>query len=449
MVDGEPETWRITWTFHLPTRKVEDARRIFSRLVNKLRLGLEITDVRLRGARPGTIVQAEERERPGQLGDILLQVIGYADFFGDHFDITAPKHNAGGLVTLNGGCSRSNYSELSGFEFEISNARRHAGLELVTGEVVHSSIGDFDQTVPAQDLPDLHREDLLQVQYGEWVLLDIGWYPAGDASGAFGLKVVVDRDWDDPAGQFECSTWEDLRAKTQEAAYLATELAETNADLAHLVRQGFRAPGPADESRVAAAVQAVREDLEKAGAEWDEQTWVRDIQVADDLVFIVGGGIGTFGHLVDKDVAHAVGSGWRSVTAAVWAYRHGLIGHWGNIGVRVIRYRNDESLRWLIRGLDVQYHPRKAIERSLDSGEPLELGWFHIVDVAHLLTGPERGAADDLELEFQAPAEFEPEVYREWKELRREYRRALAADDLERAATIRQRLAKEFEDPEP
>jgi len=42
------------------------------------------------------------------------------------------------------------------------------------------------------------KEDLLQVEYCESFLLDIGWYPSFEINGFFQIQVIKDYDWEIP-----------------------------------------------------------------------------------------------------------------------------------------------------------------------------------------------------------------------------------------------------------
>ncbi|MQU65353.1 hypothetical protein GHO25_19755 [Pseudomonas sp. FSL R10-1350] len=46
------------------------------------------------------------------------------------------------------------------------------------------------------------KEDMLQVEYPENILLDVGWYPSFDPEGTFQVCVVKDFQWDVPEAIF-------------------------------------------------------------------------------------------------------------------------------------------------------------------------------------------------------------------------------------------------------
>ena len=74
---------------------------------------------------------------------------------------------------------------------------RRLDLSLLTGKITFNDLSRLtDQPLPSQI--DSLKEDLLQVEYGEHLLLDVGWYPEFDEEGAFQVVVIEDRDWETP-----------------------------------------------------------------------------------------------------------------------------------------------------------------------------------------------------------------------------------------------------------
>lgn len=55
------------------------------------------------------------------------------------------------------------------------------------------------------------NQDLMQVESrDETMLIDVGWYPDNDPSGHFGIKVVVEEDWERPIVSTQASTLREL-----------------------------------------------------------------------------------------------------------------------------------------------------------------------------------------------------------------------------------------------
>lgn len=71
------------------------------------------------------------------------------------------------------------------------------------GEVTYWSLDRLGQEKPSEDNRwMLLDEDQAQIQYGDSHVLDVGWYPSSSLSGAFRVRVIRDRDWEQPL--FDC-----------------------------------------------------------------------------------------------------------------------------------------------------------------------------------------------------------------------------------------------------
>ena len=71
----------------------------------------------------------------------------------------------------------------------------------------------------------LLREDLLQVEYkaGAYVL-DVGWYPSGDETGAFGIVIVENGDWESPLYRWHTRDRDTLKTTLEEAVTILGHL---------------------------------------------------------------------------------------------------------------------------------------------------------------------------------------------------------------------------------
>lgn len=120
MSDIEHQRWLVTWKFHLYTKQLKDAERVFGKAARRAETSVRVVESGLRKARPGTWVRAQ-LELCGGLGDAILAVLDEADKFGDHIDVVAPRRNANGQITFCGGISRSNHTEIAAIEFKMTN----------------------------------------------------------------------------------------------------------------------------------------------------------------------------------------------------------------------------------------------------------------------------------------------------------------------------------------
>ena len=76
-------------------------------------------------------------------------------------------------------------------------------LDWKRGRVTYWDLHEFDAARPLAEQRILLKEDLAQVHYPCGVLLDVGWY--GYTNGSFGVRVILDRDWENPRFLRECA----------------------------------------------------------------------------------------------------------------------------------------------------------------------------------------------------------------------------------------------------
>ncbi|MCU1758341.1 hypothetical protein NTD84_01205 [Pseudomonas sp. 14P_8.1_Bac3] len=70
-------------------------------------------------------------------------------------------------------------------------------LTFITGRISHDDLStlrneDLDGQVCSL------KEDMLQVEYPAFLLLDVGWYPSFDPDGFFQVRVLKNYDWSEP-----------------------------------------------------------------------------------------------------------------------------------------------------------------------------------------------------------------------------------------------------------
>jgi hypothetical protein len=94
-------------------------------------------------------------------------------------------------------------------------------IDWATGRVAYWALDSLDLTTAIEaNLGDL-GEDLAQVEYPNGVLLDIGWYPAYSADGAFQVVVVRQADWEAPLFKRRCRTAAELHSTVEAAVEVA------------------------------------------------------------------------------------------------------------------------------------------------------------------------------------------------------------------------------------
>lgn len=70
-------------------------------------------------------------------------------------------------------------------------------IDLKDGTITYNDF-HIDLTKPLEDQMWEIKEDLLQIQYNQNYLIDVGFYPEFDPSGTFGISVIKDCDWEKP-----------------------------------------------------------------------------------------------------------------------------------------------------------------------------------------------------------------------------------------------------------
>ena len=70
-------------------------------------------------------------------------------------------------------------------------------LEFLQGKVTYDELSMLQDSGVEHQAHHL-KEDMLQVEYPNGFLIDVGWYPSFDAKGHFQIKVVKDYEWEFP-----------------------------------------------------------------------------------------------------------------------------------------------------------------------------------------------------------------------------------------------------------
>ncbi|MDO9343634.1 hypothetical protein [Pseudomonas pergaminensis] len=70
-------------------------------------------------------------------------------------------------------------------------------LDFIHGNITYDELSLLEESAIEDQVHNL-KEDMLQVEYPDGFLLDVGWFPSFDAKGHFQIKVVKDYDWDSP-----------------------------------------------------------------------------------------------------------------------------------------------------------------------------------------------------------------------------------------------------------
>ncbi|NHZ37565.1 hypothetical protein [Massilia rubra] len=95
-------------------------------------------------------------------------------------------------------------------------------LDIGQGVVVYDQISHLPDAFEVARHIGCLREDMLQIRFGEKLLLDVGWYPSFNESGRFLLLLVKDQEWDTP---LEKARFHDVVSLKQRIAHIAGKLA--------------------------------------------------------------------------------------------------------------------------------------------------------------------------------------------------------------------------------
>lgn len=95
-------------------------------------------------------------------------------------------------------------------------------IDFKDGRVTYDSF-DIDPLLPISEQEFSLREDLLQVEYGSY-LLDVGWLPDGNPKGRFVVRLIHNYDWESPVQKVEAKNLTILKERLQEVIDYAEAL---------------------------------------------------------------------------------------------------------------------------------------------------------------------------------------------------------------------------------
>lgn len=95
-------------------------------------------------------------------------------------------------------------------------------IDFAPGNVVFD---DFiiDEQKPLFEQVHLLKEDLLQVNYFDKYIIDVGWYPSFEQAGNFKIYVVADGNWECPVLVKECTDIIEVQQYLKESVNLVNK----------------------------------------------------------------------------------------------------------------------------------------------------------------------------------------------------------------------------------
>jgi len=79
------------------------------------------------------------------------------------------------------------------------------------GQIVYNDLNYIDFSKNVKNQIDELKEDLLQVQFPNDIILDIGWYPSFDQNGSFRICLIKELDWSNPIDFVKCKNMTELK----------------------------------------------------------------------------------------------------------------------------------------------------------------------------------------------------------------------------------------------
>lgn len=83
-------------------------------------------------------------------------------------------------------------------------------FDIKQGKIKYDNF-NIDFTMPLNEQEDDLLEDLLQIEFPNNYLLDVGWYPENDIEGQFVLTLIKNFDWQNPIYKYSCTSGVDLK----------------------------------------------------------------------------------------------------------------------------------------------------------------------------------------------------------------------------------------------
>ena len=84
------------------------------------------------------------------------------------------------------------------------------------GKITYDDITHIDTSKDISKSIEELKEDLLQIEYKDHVLIDLGWHPSFNINGSFQLQIIKNNDWLKPIHKSTSDNWEKLLKNLEE-----------------------------------------------------------------------------------------------------------------------------------------------------------------------------------------------------------------------------------------
>ena len=100
-------------------------------------------------------------------------------------------------------------------------------IDFKKGKITYNDF-NIDSKIPFKNQEFSFKEDILQVNYPQGYLLDVGWYPEFNPKGKFTIYIIKNCDWSNPIAIKKTKSLETLKKILLEFIDLISERLEQN-----------------------------------------------------------------------------------------------------------------------------------------------------------------------------------------------------------------------------
>ena len=92
-------------------------------------------------------------------------------------------------------------------------------LNILDGVITYNDF-DIDPNIPFETQKYSFKEDILQIEFGERFVLDVGYSPEFEPDGNFIIQAIQDNDWMNPISRIKCNTLDTLKKSIEKTVQL-------------------------------------------------------------------------------------------------------------------------------------------------------------------------------------------------------------------------------------
>ena len=92
-------------------------------------------------------------------------------------------------------------------------------LNILDGVITYNDF-DIDPNIPFEIQKYSFKEDILQIEFGERFVLDVGYSPEFEPNGNFVIQAIQDNDWMNPISRIKCQTLDKLKKSIEKTVQL-------------------------------------------------------------------------------------------------------------------------------------------------------------------------------------------------------------------------------------